>query len=307
MNGCNDYTNMKRMQQIIKPCYNYDNNRCVNDQNKINYVYVVPNNNQIGYDNNCIMGGPSCPPPPPHCRPEICEVQCPPGPVGPAGPAGKNGDKIITKSRRKCRISPTENSSITIIGEPGVTYTVGIYVICTDISNTGTYFFGIVSDCETETGIVQISQTTNINGTYGQDAIYNITILPGGHELLKLRSEMNYIYKALLGVNLFGNTIPDIIFNRNEYYTNMLCNYFYDKDISDLTASNERSNDILDLIMNTLYIQFFDKDIRKPVNALWNPNQNAIYLDTLENKIVQMYVYFFDKDLEVDVQDRIFV
>ena len=87
----------------------------------------------------------------------------------------------------------------------------------------------------------------------------------------------------------------------------MLCNYFYDKDISDLTASNERSNDILDLIMNTLYIQFFDKDIRKPVNALWNPNQNAIYLDTLENKIVQMYVYFFDKDLEVDVQDRIFV
>ena len=87
----------------------------------------------------------------------------------------------------------------------------------------------------------------------------------------------------------------------------MLCNYFYDKDIIEIPGFTNyaRNNDWLNGIMITLYIQFFNKDITKPVNALWNPNQNAIYLDTLENRIVQMYVYFFDKDLEVQLQDRI--
>lgn len=305
MNGCNDYTNMKRMQQIIKPCYNYDSNRC--DQNKINYVYVVPHNEQIGYDNNCIIERPPfhCPSPGPVCT--IGGPDCPPGPAGPpgktgpsgpAGPAGQGGDKLITNSMRICKIYPVQGQSVTIKGEPGLSYSRGTDIICTDISNNDTYFFGEIDYCGAD-GEIEIGKIDNIVGKYGESSVYSVSILPGRKELLKLRAEMNYLYEIILRIDLYPNKLNEVILIQDNNYVNMLFNYLFDVNLIDYYSGYKISESHINFAINKVYLDLFNVDINK--NKLFNPNNNAIHLDTLNVKISQLYLYLFDNDLTVQV------
>jgi len=162
------------------------------------------------------------------------------------------------------------------------------------------YFEGTVYNYNAETGEITIYQIQNINGSFSDPATYNVILLPGSQELVKLRTRVNELYQILFQLDLTSaeNSNYDLVISTQSNYVNMLYYYFFDRDIPEDT-DYRLTNAYLNAKIQDLYAYFFDLDITTNKNRLFNPNNNGILLNTLQNRISQMYLYLFNNNLGV--------
>ena len=266
--SASDYTNMRRFKQLTKPMCTYEiTTRCDDHQNRINCFY--PQND----------------------TPTNCEQN------------EKCGDKITSNSKIKYIITPINDGSVTFTVDRGLLYTSGTNVFCSKIDAPNTYFEGVVYNYNCKTGEITIYHIQNVNGIFKDPAIYNVILLAGSQELTKLRTRVNELYKMLFKIDLTdsSNSNYDLALNKVHNEINILYIYFYDIDIRTQEVY-EFSYTFLNLCINELYEYFFDiENIDAPANKYFNPNNNNVLLNTIENKVSQLYLYFFDNDLSTQL------
>jgi hypothetical protein len=282
-----DYTNMRRLKHMSQPIYSYiDNCSPVYDKNKINCIYVVPNDvcspseslvhcekhnehhNEHHNENHNEK----------HCEKlseKHCEIEHP--------------RTKITSNSNLTYITPIAAGAVTLKVEPNLVFIPGNQVFCTDLSNSNTYFQGVVFNYDYKTGDIIINQITNINGTYGSPRKYNVILLAGNQEIVKLKNLVSELYIVLFNTDItqpINGTYSFVNSGINNLYL-----YFWNQQI-DIT-----NNDITYLTtqINTLYLYFFDVDLM--ANPTFNPNNNGVVLNNIQIMTSQLYIYLFNAQL----------
>ena len=316
MSGSSDYTSLRKFKHLFPPgCNSGGDNyeviipgnqtRCNDNHNKVNYIYVMPNHEKPCYhhsheDNSC----------------NRCVVKCEKGSKGEKGEQGipgQPGDKITSNSKTRYIITPSDGGSVTFTVDRGLIYTSGNNIFCTNNESSQNYFEGTIYNYNTTTGEITIYQIHNINGTFTQPAEYNIILLAGSQEIVKLRTRVNELYKLLFQVDLtkYENNDYDLILTNYNNEINLLYKYFFDIDIVDYYDDYELSEPFLNKRINFLYYEFFDISgsvmDKKPMRINPNPNKNGVLVNTLQNKISQLYVYFFNQDLAIKLSFTPFI
>ena len=94
--------------------------------------------------------------------------------IGNTGPTGAPGDRYNTRSAATI-ITPS-GGSVTLTVDRNLAYVTNNYVVVVSASNPNNYFNGLVSSYDTSTGIININNITNINGTYGSSTAYIVNL-----------------------------------------------------------------------------------------------------------------------------------
>jgi hypothetical protein len=226
-----------------------------------------------------------------------------PGEPGPQGPPGAPGDKITSNSMSQYIITPVQGGSVTFTVDSGLTYSKGVNIFCANKRKSDCYFEGVIYHYSPNTGEITIHQISNINGVFNEPAVYNVILLAGSQELVKLRTRMNDIYFKLFQIDLTDpvNNNYDLVLSQCSNDVNNLYEYFFEIDITEHDDYELEVCYLTDKIKD-IYAHFFDiPNIDMKRYKKFNPNNNGVLLDNLEKKIAQLYLYLFDNDLSVKV------